>query len=67
MRDPTNLKYRMQLAYVTERRCLKYYEKNDFTTTGVTCNIHHLKKCSDIYEKFFHINMSDYLKGIEIL
>lgn len=25
LRDPSNLKYRMQLAYVVERKCLKYY------------------------------------------
>lgn len=65
LRDPSNLKYRMQLAYVVERKCLKYYEKGDFDKKGVSLHSEQLRKCNFIQNHFSKMVIADYLKGID--
>jgi hypothetical protein len=65
LRDPSNLKYRMQLAYVIERKCLKYHEKGDFDKKGVTMHSEHLRRCMFIQNHFSKMAIPDYLRGIE--
>lgn len=66
LKDPSNLKYRLQLAYATERRCHKYYENGDFSKRIVEINICNLKSCMNFYAHLGKIAVFDQIRGIEV-
>lgn len=66
MRDPANLKHRMQLAYVIGRKCLKYYEEPVKDIKTVKAYSHMLKQIEKLQFSFLKVNFFDHLKGISV-
>ena len=65
LRDPSNIKHRMQLSYVAERRCLKYYERGVYDRKSVRLYNEQLNRCNNFQTFFSKMVVGDYLRGIE--
>jgi hypothetical protein len=65
LREPTNLKYKLQYAYLLERQSHQYYERGVFRKTEVEQRLRELKHCIDTHNYLARVSISDAIRTIE--
>jgi len=64
LRDPTNLKFKLQYAYLLERKSHLYYERGNFKKKEVEIRLKELRFCSSTYSFLARASISDIVRSI---